>query len=111
MGTSRNEIREWFERGVSNGATHMIIVCDSFSYEDYPVYVKPGEDVHTKSSEYSGKNMQRVMEVYALHLDMEGQLAEHRSFHYEMPTSPPIKKAAPKAVPTVYDRLLKDEDE
>lgn len=111
MGTSRNEIREWFERGVRDGATHMIVVCDTFDYEDYPVYVSPGENPNTKAGQYRGQNMQSVMEVYALHLDMETQLAEHRSFNYEMPPGKPVKKAAPKPVPTVYDRLLKDEDE
>ncbi len=44
----------------------MIVVCDSFDHEDYPVYVDPGEDFWDVFAEYSGKNMQRIMEVYDL---------------------------------------------
>lgn len=86
MGTTREEIREWFEQGVKQGATHMIVACDTFDYEDYPVYVTPGQDPRAVADGYSGKNMQSVMEVYALHLDMETQLAERRAFHYESAT-------------------------
>ena len=48
MGTTRERIREWIERGQEEGATHVIVVCDTFDWEDYPVMVKPGEDVRKK---------------------------------------------------------------
>lgn len=67
MGTSRDTIRGWLDRGKREGATH----------------VMPGEDVHKVHSKYSGKDMQRVMEVYALHLDFESQLKEIRAFHFQ----------------------------
>ena len=72
-------------RAKTHRATHLIIVCDDFNYDDYPVEVLPNEDVCKKAQEYDGKNMQRLMEVYALHLDLESQLKERRSFHYEYP--------------------------
>ena len=84
MAASKQDIRDWFQRGVGGGATHMIIVCDTFDQEDYPVYVKPGEDPHEQAKDYRGE-FSRVMEVYAMHLDMEAQLAEERAFHYEAP--------------------------
>lgn len=80
--TTQHDIQEWFEDGVEQGATHLIVVCDEFDYEDYPVYVMPGEKVHDKVSEYDAKSMQRVMEVYNLRMDMKRQLNEHRSFNY-----------------------------
>lgn len=83
MAASRTDISGWFDRGVEEGATHLIVVCDSWDYEDYPVFVKSGEDAREKASEYSGKNMQRVMEVYSLSQDKEQQMAEHRAFHYD----------------------------
>lgn len=76
------DIRQWFAEGKREGATHMIVVCDSFSYEDYPVFVKPGQDARTVAAEYDGKNMQRIMEVYNLALDLEQQLSEFRVFNY-----------------------------
>jgi hypothetical protein len=77
-----SDIREWFEEGLSKGASHMIVVCDTFDHEDYPVFVKPEEDVHEKERAYSGRNMQRVMEVYNLRADMDDQLRQRRAFNY-----------------------------
>jgi hypothetical protein len=74
MGTSRATIRGWLERGLAEGATHVIVVCDTFDHDDYPVMVQPGEDVREKSEEYSGKEMQRVMEVYNLSMDIDAQV-------------------------------------
>lgn len=83
MATSQAEIRQWFIEGKAQGATHMIVACDTFDHEDYPVYVKPGEKVREKYVEFNGHNMQRVMEVYSLNQDMESQISEYRAFHFE----------------------------
>jgi hypothetical protein len=77
------EIALWLKRGKENGATHVIIVCDTFDYDDYPVYVQPNESAREIADEYNKKSMQRVMEVYSLSLSIESQLAEHRAFHYD----------------------------
>lgn len=80
--TTVSEIRAWFQRGIAENKTHMIIVCDTFDYEDYPVYVSEDEDVHEIKSEYDDKNMQRIMEVYNLKMDMEEQLSTDRNVNY-----------------------------
>lgn len=104
MATSKEEIRNWLESAREAGCyTHVIVACDTFNYEDYPVNVRRGEDPQQEAHKYMG-NMQTVMEVYALHLDLEAQLAEHRAWHYEQ---------APPQIPepgTVYDRLLNKDD-
>jgi hypothetical protein len=82
MGTDRSEIRDWFNRSKKSGALFMIVACDTFAHEDYPVDVGPGEDVEAKVNELSDPNkMSRVMEVYCLSMDREAQLAEHRAWH------------------------------
>ena len=78
---SREDIIGWFKRGVREGATHLIVVCDTYDHSDYPVFVEPGEDARAKAAEYSG-NMQRVVEVYNLSLPMDPQMREHRAFNY-----------------------------
>jgi len=83
MVTSREIIRGWLEEGMRQGATHMIVVCDTFDYEDYPSYVMPGEDVREEAGAYDGKNMQRIMEVYSFSQDIEAQLAQRRAFNYD----------------------------
>lgn len=78
--TTRSEIAEWFDDGLKFGATHLIVVCDTFDYEDYPKYVMPGEnpaDITAKLGE-----MQRVMEVYNLSMDKTAQLNQDRVFNY-----------------------------
>lgn len=78
-----NEIRSWLEEAKAEGATHVIIVCDTFDHSDYPVNVSADEDVRECAKKYDGKNMQRIMEVYSLSRSIDIQLAEGRAFHYD----------------------------
>jgi predicted house-cleaning NTP pyrophosphatase (Maf/HAM1 superfamily) len=95
MAASWDDISSWFDAGVTQGASHMIVVCDTFEYEDYPVYVRPEStsDARKVAEEHS-KNMQRVMECYVLDPSRkQAQLSERRAHHYEpytpSPTPPP----------------------
>lgn len=81
MGTTQEEIRQWLERGKKQNATHVVVVCDTYDWEDYPVFVTVGQDVHKTVKAYS-KDMQKVMEVYNLNMDLEIQLREHRSMNF-----------------------------
>ena len=81
MATTREEIANWFDRGKAEGQTHMIVVCDTFDHEDYPVYAGSDKEALQQYAEHNGKNMQRVMEVYDLRLDKAMQLAEFRAMH------------------------------
>jgi CO dehydrogenase nickel-insertion accessory protein CooC1 len=69
---------EWFDRGVEEGADYMIVVCDTFDYEDYPVYATAAE---FKEKYESHNGMQRIMEVYDLHRDKAEQLRERRAMN------------------------------
>ena len=83
MSIKVDDLKEWFKDGKKQKATHMIVVCDTFDYEDYPVYVHKGENVRRKVAEYSGKNMQTVMEVYDLSMAMNKQFGTgKRVFNY-----------------------------
>lgn len=85
MSTTRVDIECWLKEAESEGATHLIVVCDTFDHEDYPVRVMPGEDVRKRADEYNRKSMQRVMEVYSLtgKYPIETQLKESQAFHYD----------------------------
>jgi hypothetical protein len=84
MAASRSDISKWFDEGVKSkeNPTHMIVVCDTYDHEDYPVYVKPSDEVQKVYEEYNGKNMQRVMEVYKLSEDKESQMNTHRAMNF-----------------------------
>jgi hypothetical protein len=75
MSTQRENIVVWLERGKVQGATHLIVVCDTFDHEDYPVFVSPDENVREIAKKYDGVNMQRIMEVYSINKDWETQLS------------------------------------
>ena len=81
MAASYEDIHAWLQRGKREGATHVIVACDTFSWEDYPVYVQPDQQVKEQIDKYNGKNMQKIMEVYNLALDIDAQLKEGRAYH------------------------------
>lgn len=80
--TSKDTIRQWLQQGIEENQTHVIVVCDTYDYEDYPVYVDETEDVREVEKKYNGQNMQRIMEVYNLKMNIEDQLNQHRAFNY-----------------------------
>jgi hypothetical protein len=82
MGTTKEDISSWIKLGQDQGATHLIVVCDTWDYTDYPVYVMPTEDVHTQYTHYNGPNMQRVMEVYNLQKEIDFQINAHRALEF-----------------------------
>lgn len=83
MAATREDIREWFLRGKKQKATHMIVVCDTYDWEDYPFYVSRDENVREKFEELNEKGMNKVMEVYSMNIDLSSQLDEHRAFHFD----------------------------
>lgn len=102
MGTTKEEIRGWLNTGKERGATHVVVVCDTFDHGDYPVYVMPDKNVSkVVASNNNPDAMTRVMEVYALHLDFDKQLNERRAYHLEYasgPGNPDAKIAHAKGV-------------
>lgn len=81
MAASKEQIREWVERGVAMNATHVIIVYDRWDYEDYPAYVYQDQSVLHEISMRDEKDMLRVIEVYNLLMDIESQLNEFRAWN------------------------------
>lgn len=81
MAASYENIEQWVLLGVTRGATHVIVVCDTFDWSDYPVYVEAGENVEDVLQKYAGKSIQKVMEVYNLALPIAQQLHEDRAWH------------------------------
>jgi hypothetical protein len=82
--TTKEDIQVWFNDGrARKDLTHMLVVCDTFDYEDYPVYVSRDKSVRDVFEEYNGKNMQKVMEVYSYRKNLQLQLNEKRAFHFD----------------------------
>lgn len=75
-------IGKWLLSAREEGATHMIVVCDTFDFDDYPVHVMPDQDVHKVIADYRSQTMREVMEVYWMDGDLDQQLDMPRSFTY-----------------------------
>ena len=76
MAATKESIRDWLQKATEED-THMLVVCDTFDYCDYPVFVNKNEDINNKIKKYS-ENMQRVIEVYNLSIDITSQLNTYR---------------------------------
>jgi hypothetical protein len=82
MTASYDDISSWFDVGLKRGSTHMLIICDRFSYENYPVYVDLGDDPEDAHDMYQHKlEMTSVDEIYDLRMDKAVQMEEERAFH------------------------------
>lgn len=80
MATTRQDISKWFDDGVAKGATHLVVICDTFDHEDYPKYAD--SERHARRIKRNPGSMQRVMEVYLLSMDKETQLNQERAFNF-----------------------------
>lgn len=92
MAATRADIQSWLT-DLEDDITHVIIVCDTYDWDDYPVYVSKDEDVRKVESRFHG-NMQQVMEVYSFtgKHTIEDQMAERRAFHYDQEFVLPLVK-------------------
>jgi predicted metalloprotease len=75
--TTRDQIANWFDRGVAHGKRYMLVICDTFDYEDYPSYFDAENEAREVA--HTPGEMQRVMEAYDLHADKAAQLNERRA--------------------------------
>ena len=83
MATSHEDISEWYDQGKTKGATHMVVMCDTFDWDDYPVFIMPMDDLNEKIAKPG--EMQRIMEVYSYadKYTKEDQMAEYCAWHLD----------------------------
>lgn len=98
----RQLIPEWWEAGKAKGATHLIVVRDSFSYEYYPVYVMPDQNVFLVADEHrtNPNEMRKLMEVFSYAHPLVTQLAQERTMDFELT---PVRDPTP--LPVDFEEL------
>jgi hypothetical protein len=79
MAATLSELAGMYARGDTGEYSHMIIKVDAFDYEDYPIYVKSGDNPR----EIARDNGDRTMECYSYALGWEVQSKERRANHWE----------------------------
>lgn len=88
MTATKEDIREWLNKGREEENSHMIVACDTFDHSYYPVYVSKSEDVRQCIGEATSlSRMTTIMEVYSYSMDLEQQLNENRVYNITTPDS------------------------
>lgn len=82
MAATREDISNWFDRGVQENASHMIVACDTYDWSDYPIYVH-GNDPKQIWDQTNHESMTKCMECYALWKPKEPQLNKSRVYDFE----------------------------
>lgn len=68
MAASYEDVEGWKETAKEMGATHIISVCDTFDYDDYPIYVMPEEDISARARGITMESMQRINEIIEVNI-------------------------------------------
>jgi hypothetical protein len=77
MAASREEIGRWFDEGVTQGKRYLVVMCDTFDWEDYPTYYDTADGA--KLAMRAPSQMQKVMECYDLAADKAQQMGTRRA--------------------------------
>lgn len=75
------EIVDAYHKGLEEGATHMLVVWDTFDFENsynYIEYCYPNENINELIKCNTAPGYSRVSAVYAMHLDIYEQLNGER---------------------------------
>jgi len=80
---TKSNLIKWFQKGVRNNQSHMIVVCDTYNYDDRPIYTNSLEEFKEEYKKViSSHGNETIMEVYDLKVDIDFQINEDRAFHY-----------------------------
>jgi hypothetical protein len=78
--TTRQEIEDWFIGGQEVGAAFMVVACDKFSHEDYPIYASDIAEARKIVEGKAMRDLSGIHEVYDLNADRTPQLASKHAW-------------------------------
>lgn len=93
MTATRHDIEYWLEQGIEKGASHVVVVHDTYDHDNFPLYIMPGQNPRDVFHEKYIKNnappsaAYAADECYDLTLPIDAQLREQRAHHWEPHTA------------------------
>jgi hypothetical protein len=88
MSISKEQIKERLYSGINKGYSHMAVICDSWDYTDFIIYISKDEALDERLKEYQGLNtLYKIMEIYNYGMNLEYQLNEYRAMHKQIDES------------------------
>lgn len=79
-GSYTERIQAYYAQAKLENATHFLVVTDTLSNTEYPVFVKQGHDLDESEKFYS-RNFQKVQEIYNMSMDVLPQIQEARAYN------------------------------
>ena len=89
MTATRDDIDRWIEEGQDKGATHVVVVHDTYDHDNFPLFIMPGENAREVFNKKYVNDRQpteaayRADECYDLRMDIDAQIKEHRANHWD----------------------------
>ena len=77
MAAGRRDVDRWIDTAKQKGCKYIISVCDTFDWDDYPVYIKDKNELVMRVDHYDGQNMQRINEI--IRINDDGSVTENLS--------------------------------
>lgn len=69
MAATRQEVDGWIESAKEKKIPFILSVCDTWDYDDYPIFCKDLDELQEEYDKHDGVNMQRVNEVIKIEGD------------------------------------------
>lgn len=63
MAASRKDVDRWIQTAKDDKCKYIISVCDTWDWDDYPVYCKDLKELQKSIPRYDNTNMQRINEI------------------------------------------------
>jgi len=63
MAASRKDVDRWIKFAKEDKYEFIISVCDTWDWDDYPVYCKDKNELIKKYDDYNGVNMNKINEI------------------------------------------------
>ena len=70
MAATREDVDGWIKYAKKNGYKFIVSVCDTYDWDDYPVYCKDEERLTDEYNHHNGSNMQKINEVIRIDGDV-----------------------------------------
>lgn len=60
MSPMQRDHERWLEEAKRKKTKYIVNVCDTFDYDNYPVYCKDDKELAAARKKYNGTNMQQI---------------------------------------------------
>lgn len=69
MVATRNDVDRWIKEAIKNKMKFIISVCDTFEWDDFPIYCKDEEELRNEYPKHDGENMETINEIIKIEGD------------------------------------------